>query len=112
MRRIRLVFALLAVALLVPTGLLVRRALDRLGEAGFDPVYGARPLKRAIRAQLENPLAQEILAGRFHPGQTIKVCPDLAPQKRVEIEHTVRKKRYWSQTLENRAGHRRSRARW
>ncbi|MEW8160142.1 MAG: ATP-dependent chaperone ClpB, partial [Candidatus Thiodiazotropha endolucinida] len=40
-------------------------ALDRLGEAGFDPVYGARPLKRAIRQQLENPLAQEILAGRF-----------------------------------------------
>jgi ATP-dependent Clp protease ATP-binding subunit ClpB len=48
-------------------------ALDRLGEAGFDPVYGARPLKRAIQQQLENPLAQEILAGRFHPGQTIQV---------------------------------------
>jgi len=48
-------------------------ALDRLGEAGFDPVYGARPLKRAIQQQLENPLAQEILAGRFHPGQLIEV---------------------------------------
>ena len=48
-------------------------ALDRLGEAGFDPVYGARPLKRAIRQQLENPLAQEILAGRFMPGDTIEV---------------------------------------
>jgi len=48
-------------------------ALDHLGEAGFDPVYGARPLKRAIRAQLENPLAQEILAGRFGPGDTIDV---------------------------------------
>ncbi|MCG8022738.1 MAG: ATP-dependent chaperone ClpB [Candidatus Thiodiazotropha endolucinida] len=48
-------------------------ALDRLGEAGFDPVYGARPLKRAIRQQLENPLAQEILAGRFGPGDTIEV---------------------------------------
>jgi ATP-dependent Clp protease ATP-binding subunit ClpB len=48
-------------------------ALDRLGEAGFDPVYGARPLKRAIQQQLENPLAQEILAGRFHPGQVIEV---------------------------------------
>ncbi|HHJ17106.1 MAG TPA: ATP-dependent chaperone ClpB [Gammaproteobacteria bacterium] len=47
--------------------------LDRLGEAGFDPVYGARPLKRAIQQQLENPLAQEILAGRFHPGQQIEV---------------------------------------
>jgi ATP-dependent Clp protease ATP-binding subunit ClpB len=48
-------------------------ALDRLGEAGFDPVYGARPLKRAIQHQLENPLAQEILAGRFQPGQVIEV---------------------------------------
>ncbi|HED18045.1 MAG TPA: ATP-dependent chaperone ClpB, partial [Gammaproteobacteria bacterium] len=47
--------------------------LDRLGEAGFDPVYGARPLKRAIQQQLENPLAQEILAGRFHPGQVVEV---------------------------------------
>jgi ATP-dependent Clp protease ATP-binding subunit ClpB len=48
-------------------------ALDRLGEAGFDPVYGARPLKRAIRQQLENSLAQEILAGRFGPGDSIEV---------------------------------------
>ncbi len=51
-------------------------ALDHLGEAGFDPVYGARPLKRAIRAQLENPLAQEILAGRFGPGDVIEVEVD------------------------------------
>jgi len=48
-------------------------ALDHLGEAGFDPVYGARPLKRAIQQQLENPLAQEILGGRFGPGDTIHV---------------------------------------
>ncbi len=48
-------------------------ALDRLGEAGFDPVYGARPLKRAIRQQLENPLAQEILRGRFSSGDVIRV---------------------------------------
>ncbi len=48
-------------------------ALDRLGEAGFDPVYGARPLKRAIQQQLENPLAQRILAGDFLPGDTIRV---------------------------------------
>jgi ATP-dependent Clp protease ATP-binding subunit ClpB len=48
-------------------------ALDHLGEAGFDPVYGARPLKRAIRAQLENPLAQEILAGKFGPGDAVDV---------------------------------------
>jgi len=48
-------------------------ALDRLGEAGFDPVYGARPLKRAIQQQLENPLAQQILAGRFSIGDVIQV---------------------------------------
>jgi len=51
-------------------------ALDHLGEAGFDPVYGARPLKRAIQNQLENPLAQEILAGRFGPGDLIQVDVD------------------------------------
>ena len=49
------------------------KALDRLGEAGFDPVYGARPLKRAIQQQLENPLAQAILAGTFGPGDVIQV---------------------------------------
>jgi ATP-dependent Clp protease ATP-binding subunit ClpB len=48
-------------------------ALDLLGEAGFDPVYGARPLRRAIQNQLENPLAQEILAGRFAPGDVVRV---------------------------------------
>ncbi|HEX2138658.1 MAG TPA: AAA family ATPase, partial [Woeseiaceae bacterium] len=48
-------------------------ARDRLAEAGFDPVYGARPLKRAIQQQVENPLAQEILRGRFKPGDTIEV---------------------------------------
>ncbi len=48
-------------------------ARDKLAEAGFDPVYGARPLKRAIQQQVENPLAQEILHGRFGPGDTIEV---------------------------------------
>ncbi len=48
-------------------------ALDLIGEAGFDPVYGARPLKRAIQTQLENPLAQQILAGEFMPGETVQV---------------------------------------
>ena len=42
-------------------------ARDLLGEAGFDPVYGARPLKRAIQQQIENPLAQKILRGRVRP---------------------------------------------
>ncbi len=49
------------------------KAYDLLGNAGFDPVYGARPLKRAIQAQLENPLAQKILAGEFGNGDTIHV---------------------------------------
>jgi ATP-dependent Clp protease ATP-binding subunit ClpB len=48
-------------------------ARDLLGEAGFDPVYGARPLKRAIQQQIENPLAQHILRGEFSPGDTIRV---------------------------------------
>ncbi len=48
-------------------------ARDLLGEAGFDPVYGARPLKRAIQHQLENPLAQRILRGEFGPGDVIAV---------------------------------------
>ena len=46
-------------------------AIDKLSAAGFDPVYGARPLKRAIQTQLENPLAREILSGQFLPGNTI-----------------------------------------
>ncbi|MCC5864657.1 MAG: ATP-dependent chaperone ClpB [Wenzhouxiangella sp.] len=49
------------------------QALDLLGNVGFDPVYGARPLKRAIQQKLENGLAQKILAGEFGPGDTIRV---------------------------------------
>ncbi|MDH3431152.1 MAG: ATP-dependent chaperone ClpB [Gammaproteobacteria bacterium] len=48
-------------------------ARDKLAAAGFDPVYGARPLKRAIQQQIENPLAQEILQGKFQPGDAIEV---------------------------------------
>lgn len=51
-------------------------AKDLLGQAGFDPVYGARPLKRAIQTQLETPLAGEILAGKFAPGDTVYVDAD------------------------------------
>jgi ATP-dependent Clp protease ATP-binding subunit ClpB len=49
-------------------------ARDRLGEAGYDPVYGARPLKRAIQQQVENPLAQSILSGKFGQGDRIRVA--------------------------------------
>ena len=52
------------------------RPLDLLGEAGFDPVYGARPMKRAIQQQLENPLAQAILSGKFGPDDVIEVGLD------------------------------------
>ncbi|NOQ15005.1 MAG: ATP-dependent chaperone ClpB [Methyloprofundus sp.] len=48
-------------------------ALDKIGEAGFDPVYGARPLKRTIQQELENPLAQAILAGKFAAEDTINI---------------------------------------
>ena len=48
-------------------------AFDLLGNVGFDPVYGARPLKRAIQQQLENPLAQQILSGAFGSGDVVKV---------------------------------------
>jgi ATP-dependent Clp protease ATP-binding subunit ClpB len=52
-------------------------ALAELAKAGFDPVYGARPLKRAIQQEVENPLAREILAGQFAPKDTIQVdCRD------------------------------------
>ncbi len=48
------------------------QALDKLAEAGFDPVYGARPLKRVIQQRIENPLAREILKGHFGPGAAIR----------------------------------------
>ncbi|REI38309.1 ATP-dependent chaperone ClpB, partial [Xanthomonas oryzae pv. oryzae] len=48
-------------------------ALELLGNVGFDPVYGARPLKRAIQAQVENPLAQQILSGQYASGETVRV---------------------------------------
>jgi len=48
-------------------------ARDKLADAGFDPVYGARPLRRAIQQQVENPLAQEILQGKFKPGDVINI---------------------------------------
>ena len=56
-------------------------ALDKLIAVGYDPVYGARPLKRAIQRWIENPLAQQILAGQFAPGSSVKA--------RVEGEQIV-----------------------
>jgi ATP-dependent Clp protease ATP-binding subunit ClpB len=53
-------------------------AKDHLGEIGYDPVFGARPLKRAIQQHLENRLAEDILAGKYTPGDTIVVDKALA----------------------------------
>jgi len=73
----------------IQTEYLSRRLLDRqitltitdaalalIGNVGFDPVYGARPLKRAIQQQLENPLANKILSGEFGQGDTVTVDVD------------------------------------
>ena len=48
-------------------------ARARLGRVGYDPAYGARPLKRAVQRYLQDPLADEILAGRVHDGSVVKV---------------------------------------
>lgn len=56
-------------------------ALELIGNTGFDPVYGARPLKRAIQQEIENPLAQQILSGKLIPGKPITID--------VENEHIV-----------------------
>ena len=53
-----------------------KEAIAFLAKAGFDPVYGARPLKRTIQQCLENPLAQSLLTGQFKSGETIQVSCD------------------------------------
>ncbi|MFC7518217.1 ATP-dependent chaperone ClpB [Herbaspirillum sp. GCM10030257] len=62
-------------------------ALQKIAEAGFDPVYGARPLKRAIQQEIENPLSKLILQGRFGPKDTVTVSvkgSELAFEKKEE----------------------------
>jgi ATP-dependent Clp protease ATP-binding subunit ClpB len=49
------------------------KALDEVARLGYDPVYGARPLKRVIQQQLQNPLAKELLSGRFPEGSHVKI---------------------------------------
>ncbi|MGE4531554.1 MAG: ATP-dependent chaperone ClpB, partial [Acidithiobacillus sp.] len=56
--------------------LLSDAALDRLAAVGYDPIYGARPLKRVIQREIENPLAQKLLRGDFNPGEIIEVILD------------------------------------
>src|SRR5436190_14785793 len=52
---------------------LTERALDALAEEGYDPNFGARPLKRTLQRRIQNPLALQLLRGDFKPGQTIRV---------------------------------------
>jgi len=59
--------------------------LAHLAEAGFDPVYGARPLKRAIQQQVENPLAQDILSGKVLPSKTLVL--DIQNDKLVVVQN-------------------------
>ncbi len=61
-------------------------AIDVLGEAGFDPVYGARPLKRAIQQYLENPLAQMLLKGEYMPGDVISIKANESELEFVPVE--------------------------
>lgn len=62
-------------------------ALDYLAATGYDPVYGARPLKRSIQQHVENPLAQDILKGQFVPGDTISI--ELKKDRIVFIKATA-----------------------
>ncbi len=55
---------------------LTPEALDQIADVGYDPVYGARPLKRAVQQRIENPLAEDILRGQFKPGDTVRVTVD------------------------------------
>jgi ATP-dependent Clp protease ATP-binding subunit ClpB len=66
---------------------LTDRAVAMLGERGYDPTYGARPLKRTIQRLVVDPLALEILAGRFTPGD--QIVGDLAGDDRVVFTRTV-----------------------
>src|SRR5438105_15129079 len=70
--------------------------LGELAKVGFDPVYGARPLKRAIQSEIENPLAKAILEGRFAPKDTVRV--DYRGGRRSE-ERRVGKKGSDTRTL-------------
>jgi ATP-dependent Clp protease ATP-binding subunit ClpB len=67
------------------------RARDLIAEGGYDPVYGARPLKRAIQQQIENPLAQRILRNEFLPGDRVRVTVrggELVFEKKREMKAT------------------------
>jgi ATP-dependent Clp protease ATP-binding subunit ClpB len=62
-------------------------ALALLAREGYDPVYGARPLRRAIQRELENPLAKRILRGEFTAGDTVRI--DASPEGRLTFNGAV-----------------------
>ncbi len=66
-------------------------ALKLLSANGYDPVYGARPLKRAIQQQIENPLAQQILSGELVPGKTIELGSKRRPHCGSAVNHKTTK---------------------
>ena len=73
---------------------LTPESINFLAEAGYDPVYGARPLKRVIQQKLENPLAQALLTGKFKPGDTIEVTFNPATDAhQLSITHCVHSSR-------------------
>ena len=57
---------------------------DEIAEAGFDPDYGARPLRRVIQDKIEDRLSEGLLSGEFKPGDTVRIV--LGPEKRIELE--------------------------
>ncbi|MBR4120404.1 MAG: type VI secretion system ATPase TssH, partial [Spirochaetales bacterium] len=60
--------------------------VDMISDAGFDPDYGARPIKRAIQTMVENPLAVDMLHGRFSDGDSIRLS---APHGQLQIERVT-----------------------
>ncbi len=66
-----------------------QEALDELARVGYDPVFGARPLRRAVREHLETPLAREILAGNVTDGDTVLVTPSTQPGAPLTFEVTA-----------------------
>merc|ERR1712125_107354 len=64
-------------------------ALDHLAEAGFDPVYGARPLKRVIQRELETTIAQGVLKGDYKDGETIRVTVDKENGDKIFVENEM-----------------------
>jgi ATP-dependent Clp protease ATP-binding subunit ClpB len=65
--------------------------LDLLAREGYDPVFGARPLRRVIERRLQNPLAQAILRGEFRPGDTVRVARGPSEEAPLQFERAERR---------------------